>query len=82
MFLHFNFLKNLSARTTLILTMAEMTDSTILHVKVRTKYTEVNIPKKEVAIKLNIQLASSLNLIWRSAVALICMKTFPVILFS
>ena len=32
--------------------------STILHVKVRTKYAEVNILKKEVAIKLNIQLAS------------------------
>ena len=43
--------------------------STILHVKViRTKYAEVNILKKEVAIKLNIQLASSLNLIWRSVV--------------
>ena len=44
--------------------------STILHVKVRTKYAEVNILKKEVAIKLNIQLASSLNLIWRSVVSL------------
>ena len=44
--------------------------STILHVRVRTKYTEVNILKKEVAIKLNIQLASSLNLIWRSVVSL------------
>ena len=32
--------------------------STILHVKVRTKYAEVNILKKEVAIKLKIQLAS------------------------
>ena len=36
--------------------------STILHVRVRTKYSEVNILKIEVAIKLNIQLASSLNL--------------------
>ena len=44
--------------------------STILHVKVRTKYAEVNILKKEVAIKLNIQLASSINLIWRSVVSL------------
>ena len=38
--------------------------------RVRTKYAEVNILKKEVAIKLNILLASSLNLIWRSVVSL------------
>ena len=44
-----------------------MSDSTELHVKVRTM---VNILKKEVAIKLNIQIARSLNLIWRLVVAL------------
>ena len=44
------------------------------------------ILKKGVAIKLSIQLASSLNLIWKSVVALaflvrlVDMKTFPVIL--
>ena len=45
--------------------------STILHVGVGTKYVEVNILKKEVSIKLNIQLASSLNLNWRSVVSLV-----------
>ena len=47
--------------------MTEMTDSTVLHVKVRIM---VSILKKEVAMKLIIQLASLLNLIWRSVVAL------------
>ena len=55
--------------------MTEITDSTILTVKTRTM---VNIMNKEVAVKLNMQLARSLNLIggqllhWR-----FCKKTFP-----
>ena len=40
-----------------------MNHSTVLNVIVRTM---INILKKKVAIKLNIQLASSVNLIWRS----------------
>ena len=58
--------------------------STVLNVKVRTM--EIILKKGGVAIKLSKQLASSLNLIWKSVVALafllrlVDMKTFPVIL--
>ena len=69
--------------------------STILHVKVRTKYAEVNILEEGSAIKLNpwlnIDLASSLNLIWEvnsfvgvfGQVGLICIdKLSPLFYYS